>query len=74
MHIYDNGGKTFDRYTLIDLEGNVFAFSANPFHPQGFNQFCGNHPCDSKALGREATLLELPEDVQRAIIYRLTSE
>ena len=54
MGIYDNGGKTFDRYTVVfepvpvlpDASGKQAAkwffpylgMSQNPFHPQGFGQ------------------------------------
>ena len=40
--ILDNGGKTFDRYTIINKDGDMFGASVNPFHPQGFGMFCGN--------------------------------
>lgn len=34
---------TIDCYTGIDTKtGDVFGFNANPFHPMGFGQFCGN--------------------------------
>lgn len=39
-YIFDNGGKTLDRYTILTYDGNVFGASENPFH--GFGQFC-NH-------------------------------
>ena len=53
FRLYDNGGKTIDRYTLIDAKphDNVsndnsgwvvwhdyIAFNSEPFHPQGFGQ------------------------------------
>lgn len=41
--VLDNGGETFDRYTIIDKKsGDMIGSSDNPFHPQGFGQFCGN--------------------------------
>ena len=42
--IFDNGGKTADRYTgVIAATGDVVGFNDNPFHPAfGFGQFCGN--------------------------------
>lgn len=40
--IFDNGGTTFDRYTIITKDGEMFGASQNPFHPQGFGQYCGN--------------------------------
>jgi hypothetical protein len=37
--IFDNGGETFDRYTLIDSDGDIFGYSENAL---GFDQYCGN--------------------------------
>jgi hypothetical protein len=43
LFILDNGGETFDRYTIVDTTtGDMIGASDNPFHPQGFWQFCGN--------------------------------
>ena len=42
--IYDNGGETFDRFTVYynEPENNSLwagrGMSSNPFHPQGFGQ------------------------------------
>ena len=50
LAIFDNGGETFDRYTVVYLDepagsdpyGNArwlyLAMSERPFHPQGFGQ------------------------------------
>ncbi len=39
----DNGGETFDRYTIIEMvSGEMVGASDNPFNPLGFGQFCGN--------------------------------
>jgi hypothetical protein len=41
--IFDNGGKTADRFTIINNEtGDVFAASENPTAPNGVGKFCGN--------------------------------
>lgn len=41
--VYDNNGRSLDRYTIIDTKtGDVFGSSENPFHPQGFGQYAGN--------------------------------
>lgn len=41
--IFDNGGKTVDRFTgILTKTGDVVGFNENPFHPCGFGQFCGN--------------------------------
>ena len=37
--IFDNNGETFDRYTVIDSDGNMFGYSENAL---GVDQYCGN--------------------------------
>jgi len=72
---YDNGGKTFDRYTIVYLDYpersqypdtfEAVGCSEHPFHPQGFGQHTtsgvGPH------LGKEITFEELPEDVRKLV-------
>jgi len=42
IFVFDNGGETLDRYTIIFKEdASLFGASENPFHPQGFGQYCG---------------------------------
>jgi len=40
--IFDNGDVSFDRYTFINEDGDIFGSSEDPHQPQGFGQFCGN--------------------------------
>jgi hypothetical protein len=41
--IFDNGGITVDRYTIINHEtGDVYAAGENPDAPIGMGKFCGN--------------------------------
>lgn len=42
VYIFDNGGDTFDRYTIILESGEIYGASENPFHPQGFGQYSCN--------------------------------
>jgi len=79
IRIYDNGGETFDRYTVI-FTGNYkgrngcdyIGMSENPYHPQGF----GQHGWDQNMidcpkyshLGKKIGFQELPPDCQRAVI------
>jgi hypothetical protein len=68
VKIYDNGGKSFDRYTAVFMDqperGNgMFAavgMSEHPFHPQGFGQhtvaMVGRH------LGKLIDRAALPQD------------
>lgn len=45
--VYDNGGETADRYTILNiLTGDYWGASENPYHPQGFGQYCGNTASD----------------------------
>jgi len=72
VEIYDNGGETFDRFTIILDDDYVFGMSENPFHPQGFSQFCGQLSYDELSAvacrkGIKKTFNEVPEEVARAI-------
>ena len=43
LFILDNGGETFDRYTIVNTkDGEMIGASENPFSPLGFGQHCGN--------------------------------
>lgn len=74
--IYDNGGKTADRYTVyFDLKNPNnglwygLAMNAEPFHPQGFGQHVegalGRHN------GKRITLAALPEDCKKLVKQEL---
>ena len=77
LRIWDNGGETADRYTIIlprwtkdwyneKLYGrrvwNCLASSAEPFHPQGFGQHGSAVP--GPHLGKRIRFQALPEQVQ----------
>jgi hypothetical protein len=40
--IFDNAGKTADRYTVIFSDGDMIASSTEPFSPHGIGQHVGN--------------------------------
>lgn len=40
--VFDNGGETLDRYTIIFDNGDMIGASEDPTHPLGFGQYCGN--------------------------------
>ncbi len=73
---YDNGGKTFDRYTVIYLDfkrGDLYesvGMSDNPFHPQGFCQH--DEAKRGRHLGKRISFYDLPADCQKAVINDLT--
>ena len=76
LRIYDNGGKTCDRYTIIpprwagadyreNYPGSWQAIGANaaPFHPQGFGMHVSAAP--GPHLGKRIPWGSLPADVQK---------
>ncbi len=70
LRIYDNGGKTVDRYTMILPDGEAWGFSSNPYHPQGFGQYAGNlsdlHTFSH--LGKPVkSIRDLPEEASRFV-------
>lgn len=71
IEIYDNGGETFDRYTVI-IDGDVYGMSANPQSPQGFNQYSGTlaELPMARSNGERVTIESLSEVVQDAINAR----
>jgi hypothetical protein len=81
IRCYDNGGKSFDRYTVVftgrykKKTGGMFLdlrMSANPFHPQGFGQ---HGESDMQIdwptyghLGKKIQFKDLPEDCQKLVM------
>lgn len=74
LRVYDNGGKTCDRYTILpprwarqyrerDRSFSAIAASERPFHPQGFGQHVSAVP--GHHLGKRVAWATLPHDVQR---------
>ena len=77
IRIYDNGGETFDRFTICytgnyreTTDGEFYALGASchPFHPQGFGQhLSSDKPMDRPTyshLGKKIKFDALPVDVQ----------
>lgn len=70
--IYDNGGATFDRFTVVYLEfpesrGLYMArgMSERLTHPQGFGQITSAMP--GRHLGRRIKLSALPVECQTVV-------
>ena len=79
VRAYDNGGKTFDRYTVVFTGryrktnfGTIYlGLSEHPYHPQGFGQH-GFSDCliDRPAyahLGKRVSFNDLPLDCQNVV-------
>ena len=79
LRCYDNGGRSFDRYTILPPRWAVehvaryrvgvgalwvaIGSSAHPFHPQGFGQHW--EAVAGPHLGRRVSWDTLPADVQK---------
>lgn len=73
VRIYDNGGESFDRYTVIDGT-EAYGMSNNPRSPQGFNQYIGEAgKLHVPALGKKVSFKRLPAEVKAAIVARVRS-
>lgn len=80
IRCYDNGGKTYDRYTVVymdePLEASGLFFSVgmseDPFHPQGFGQYGPAKP--GRYLGKRIEFEDLPEDCQKLVERDLEGE
>jgi len=77
--IYDNGGETVDRYTILlghhnfGCAGASLAVSDDPAHPtHGFSQW--GEATDGEHLGKEIKFEDLPKNVQEHITERLKEE
>ncbi len=65
LKIYDNGGKSFDRYTLILGDGEALFMSINPLSHNGV---CMHGEVEEgQHLGKQVNFENLPEAVQKAI-------
>lgn len=72
--IYDNGGATFDRYTIV-TNGAIITMSDRPRSPSGVNQFSHQlgegETYEPNNNEREIELQDAPVEVLIALIERL---
>tara|TARA_R110000851_G_scaffold130223_1_gene263709 strand:- start:84 stop:344 length:261 start_codon:yes stop_codon:yes gene_type:complete len=82
ISVLDNGGSTFDRYTLsfISEDGDesfMYGASENPFHPCGFGMYVGDggfpDTDENPSIGLPVCRYSLPKQVQN-LITQLESE
>ena len=77
LAIYDNGGKTVDRYTVYynEREGAFYCgrgMSESPFHPQGFGLYISGSL--GRHNGRKILFEDLPADCQKLVISDLKAD
>lgn len=73
FRITDNGGESADRYTVVTNDGDYFAMSSSPFHPQGvgltgegYDPTGGQSRVEDK-VDRDIRWIDLPSDCQRCV-------
>ena len=76
IRIFDSGGKTFDRYTVL-IDTDIYKMSVNPTDTLGLNQWSGELDIEIleniKKDSREIELLNAPLAVRLAIGGRLSN-
>lgn len=73
VKVYDNGGETLDRYSIILPDGSVFTMSENPTSPNGVNQYAGEaSDLPGATDGQQVDAASLPTEVKRAIQQRMS--
>jgi hypothetical protein len=74
--IYDNGGKTIDRYTILTepyyFGKSCMALGVDSVGGRGFSQW--GEAFDGPHLGKEITFEDLPEETQAHVIERLKDD
>ena len=77
VRVFDNGGKTFDRYT-IQIKRDVYLVSVNPLSPQGVRKYFSlkkyerlEKIADKEFLGKKIDFNVLPEAVRKAIQQKI---
>ena len=75
VRVWDDGGKSNDRYTVMIRENDmdmIYGMNQIPFDPSGgFSQFVGENYKPNSNWGKEIRLIDLSEDVLKAIKQRM---
>ena len=66
--VYDNGGKSFDRYTVFTPDGSVYGMSENA---SGFNLYIGEEGEISKGSHLGKKLKSVPAGIRDAVKERM---
>ena len=68
IKIFDNQGKSFDRFTIVYTDGSFAAMSHNPLSPGGVWEH-GFLPCLITRYDKPIKYRDLPPEVQKAIEF-----
>jgi len=72
--VYDNGGESFDRYTIFTPDGSVFGMSDNALMPNGFNMYIGDDTEIQKGSHLGKKLKSVPQSIKIAVERRMNEE
>ena len=82
LAVYDSGGRSADRYTVLydysgmgaerawyerERKAPARVMSAYPFHPQGIGLYVDCQVWDRAALGRKIRYADLPPDCRKCV-------
>ena len=73
VRVYDNGGITADRYTIVFPTGDTYLMSEDANMPNGVCMYAGDNPAiPDKDIDREIDIENLPEGTKKKIaeLYR----
>ena len=71
ISVFDNGGVTIDRYTVIINNKYAYAMSDDAFSSHGINRYlCHKVDLNWENLGEPSRVRDLPESVRKAIENR----
>jgi hypothetical protein len=79
VRVYDNGGETADRYTVVpqgpdyrERNGDqmMLGLSSNPTSPQGVSQWSSGQ--EGPHLGKKIPFNKLPPEIQKHVLRRLS--
>ncbi len=75
VRVYDNNGKTADRYTILIKSGKeweVYTMGENPSNPLGINQYSHNTKRIRDVISKDDKPVDnVPIEVEKAILERL---
>lgn len=67
VRVWDNGGRTFDRYTVF-VGGDAYVVGPTGNHPQGVCMYVGD-AASVEPEGEPVAIANLPPAVQKAIAH-----
>jgi hypothetical protein len=67
IQIYDNGGKTWDRYCLIVDDSIVYTMTGGSKCSKDFRYLCKVIDLDKEAVGKPIAIEDIPEALRNRI-------